>query len=98
FATATCLSDRYRINRPDAPETQELLKTFNYFPGGKGGPSPSYQSMNNVSPYQLVRCNVCPPGSNTGNCNQQGCGGGIIAEAIDFLVNHGGNSILGIED
>jgi cathepsin B len=82
FATATTFSDRYRITHPN---DQELRQSFCYVPSNN---SPSYTSMNNVSPYQVVRCNT--------QGNQQGCGGGIIAEALDFLASQGANSILGV--
>lgn len=108
FATATCLSDRYRIKNPNttdaSPEVKELYKTFCYSPGNPA--TAPYRSMNNVSPYQVVRCITCPkcktdkdclPGQTcvNGNCQpcMAQCTGGVIPHAFDYLISNGANSI-----
>ena len=95
FSTSTCLSDRFRIrnaNTPDAsPMVKELYQKFTYVISE----GTSYQSLNNVSPYQVVRCTNCPPGT-TGRICEQGCGGGVIAQALQYLINTGANSILSV--
>lgn len=88
FATTTCLSDRYRKVYPDNQELRQTV-TYTISSGTK------YTSMNNVSPYQLVRCTNCtsnhsgPPDK---NC-QYGCQGGFVPVALKHLINTGGNSI-----
>lgn len=87
FATTTCLSDRYRIrniNNRTSPKVAEMFASFPYRPSSQI----VYQSLNNVSPYQLARCDT--------NGNEQGCGGGVIASALQFLVNNGANSLISI--
>lgn len=100
FATSTTFSDRYRIKNPNTANAssavKQLYQTFCYLPSERV-PSPSYVSMNNVSPYQVVRCDKCPPGvTDPADC-QQGCAGGVIAEALNYLVATGANSILAVQ-
>ena len=87
FATATCLSDRYRIrnlNNRNNPKVAELFATFPY----QVSSEITYLSLNNVSPYQLARCDTAG--------NDRGCQGGVIAEAFQFLTNIGANSMASI--
>jgi hypothetical protein len=91
FSTALVFSDRLRIQyRP-----KELLRRFYYQPSDS---SPkSYSVINNISPYQLIFCNLCTNRDISQNlvpiCNY-GCSGGVILNAFEYLVKRGGNSIL----
>jgi hypothetical protein len=88
FATTTCLSDRYRKVYPNE---QKLRRNVTYMISSAA----KYTSMNNVSPYQLARCDICPsdqPNDPNKIC-QYGCQGGFIAPALQYLTDIGGNTI-----
>ncbi|CAN5657276.1 hypothetical protein BH23THE1_BH23THE1_31040 [soil metagenome] len=97
FSTSSVLSDRLRITNPN---DRQLRTMFEYRPNDEQGITESYPLINNVSPYQLVSCDLCntvgtslhPIGQDT-LCNK-GCSGGVIADAFDYLVHRGANSIL----
>jgi C1A family cysteine protease len=102
FSTSSVLSDRWRINHPT---DDQLTIFFQYYPNNIGtnisGESvETYVVLNNVSPYQLVSCDLCsPPGisqdpdGKDSLCNY-GCSGGAIADAFDYLIHKGANSIF----
>ena len=92
FSTATSFSDRLRISGKANPD---LLSTFTY----RVSPTESYTILNNVSAYQLVSCNLCGQNKNDPTlvpiCND-GCGGGNLANAFQYLITRGANTFTAI--
>lgn len=93
FASATTISDRLRIANPS---NTDLRQTITYNPYDIGV---SYSSMNNLSPYAIVNCDICTANSatrpmttqfliNSGECNNA-CRGGIIANVYQYLKDYG---------
>lgn len=93
FSTAVVFSDRLRIQFHHV----ELLRRFYYALIGPDKKIVTYTVLNNISPYQLIFCDLCSNKSIskeiTPICND-GCSGGVIANAFDYLVKKGANSIL----
>jgi hypothetical protein len=90
FATVVVFSDRLRIQY----HYSELLRRFHF---QSADDQKIYNVLNNISPYQLIFCDLCsnPTISKdvTPICNY-GCSGGVIANAFDYLVKRGANTIL----
>ena len=93
FSSATAVSDRLRIANPG---NSDLRQTITYTPYDIGV---SYQSMNNLSPYAVVNCDICTANSatrpmttqfliNSGECNNA-CRGGIIANVYQYMKDYG---------
>jgi hypothetical protein len=103
FSSATNMSDRWRIAYPTSSD--DLLQVIQKYYPNYPDTSEVYSVLNNISPYQLVTCNICntlklthPQTSNflakgAPYCDQ-GCQGGIIANVFDYLVEVGANSII----
>ena len=91
FSTAIVLSDRLRIQY----QPPELMNHFNYQPSNAS--TFTYRVKNNISPYQLVFCDLCGSSSLTPDlvpvCDF-GCSGGVLANAFDYLIERGANTIL----
>jgi len=100
FSAASALTDRFRITEP---ENQELRERFRYRPFID--PPEEYVMMNELSPYELVTCDICAlTGSllpNTfehvagydGQCDL-GCEGGYIQHVYKYLEIYGVTSMI----
>lgn len=100
FASATAVSDRFRIADPN---NKELRTYVDYTPPNT--PEITYRILNNLSPYELIYCDLCGltdsefPNSAQflagadGECNQ-GCEGGFIQHTYRYIKEYGISSIL----
>lgn len=111
FATSTILSDRGRIASTAAGTQNEegyadLFRTidtyFPYAPNPEGSYGPI---LNNLSPYQMVSCNLCNSLQQSNPVTTEfldgpedicnfGCDGGIIKYAMDYLKRIGLNNLV----
>ena len=102
FSTTTSMSDRWRITYPNDTGLRRMITQ--YYPAYPDT-TEVYSVLNNISPYQLVSCDLCNYLSNFypeyseyfkgagASCNEA-CGGGTIEFAFDYLIRGGANSIL----
>lgn len=112
FAATTVLSDRIRIagnasetfrNDPALKELMREIRTYYpYAPNSQGSYGPI---LNNLSPYQMISCNLCNRLRQTNPvtadfldgyddiCNY-GCDGGIIKFAMEYLKRVGVNNLI----
>jgi hypothetical protein len=99
FAAALAVSDKFRIKYP---ENKELRLRFNYKPFGDFG---CYEVINNLSPYELVYCDICvktrsylPESSQfitqTQEACDMGCSGGILPVTYNYMLNTGLSTII----
>ena len=95
FSSATAISDRFRISEP---ENTELRTRFEYCPFVE--PQAPYVVMNNLSPYELVSCDICEMADGAipetveytagpdGECDL-GCEGGFITHVYHYIAQQG---------
>lgn len=100
FSAASAISDRFRIAEPD---NQELYQRFQYQPFVD--PPESYVIMNQLSPYELVSCDICSLTGSLlpdttghvagvdGQCDM-GCEGGYLQHVYKYLELYGVTSII----
>ena len=99
FASAMAVSDRIRIKDQN---NSELRLRFKYRPFGSNG---CYEVMNNLSPYELVYCDICDKTKSkfpladryTGGQDQacdMGCSGGFLPVVYNYMLNQGVSSLI----
>jgi hypothetical protein len=100
FSAAGAISDRFRIAEP---ENKELRQRFKYRPFVD--PPETYVIMNELSPYELVSCDICSltgsllPDTDAfvagydGQCDL-GCEGGFVQHVYKYLEVYGVTSMI----
>jgi len=101
FASATAVSDRFRISDPEG--SKELTTLIDYKPFGDE--AVTYRILNNLSPYELVYCDICSLSEKEfpdtteflagpdGECDH-GCEGGFIQHVYRYIKEVGISSML----
>ena len=100
FASATAITDRFRIAEPS---NEELRQRFHYRPFVD--PPTDYVVMNSLSPYELVSCDICSLTQNIlpetadyvagadEECDM-GCEGGYITHVYKYIAEQGVSAII----
>lgn len=100
FASATAITDRFRIAEPN---NTELRQRFSYCPFVD--PPSSYVVSNALSPYELVSCDICSLTQDVAPITSEyvagadeecdmGCEGGYISHVYKYIAEHGITSMI----